>query len=134
MFEILKRSLKALAENEAFGMIADLFEIMAMSQGGYSINLDKCCICGRKYMGEGSAVFKPEKGGIACLKCQHISAVTPCMSPDTVELFRCMQSRMFEIFDGSQAPNECIIEIRPVLKLHREYRLERHPKSISYLE
>ena len=134
MFEILKRSFKALADNEAFDMAAELFEIMAMSQGGYSINLDKCCICGRKYTGKGPAVFKPEKGGIACMKCQQISTMTPRMSPDTVKLFRCMQSHMFEMLEGEYTPNECVIEIRPVLKLHREYRLERNPKCISYLE
>lgn len=134
MFEILKRSFKALAENDDSNMTTELFEILAMSRGGYSINLDSCCICGRTYKGEGAAVFEPEKGGIACMRCKPVSALTPRMSPDTVRIFRGMQSNVFDMLETNNPSNECLTEIKPVLKLHREYRLEGNPRSISYLK
>ena len=134
MFEILKRSFYMLSGNEKIDLIPVIFEIMAMSQGGYSINLEKCCICGREYTGRGTAVFKPEKGAIACMNCQKITALTPVMSPDTVNMTRLMQSKSDWIFEKLNASREFIMEIRPVLKLHREYRLGCSPKTACYVE
>jgi DNA repair protein RecO (recombination protein O) len=134
MFEILKKSLHLLSEGRSDDKISVLFEVMAMSQGGYSINLERCCVCGRIYTGEGTAVFKPEGGGIACMKCQPITAVNPKMSPDTVNITRLMQSKSAAIFDQLNMSGEAILEIKPVLKLHREYQLGRQIKTANYLE
>jgi len=134
MFRILKESFHLLAQGKRVELIPIIFEVMAMSEGGYSINLERCCICGRVYTGEGTAVFKPEKGGIACMKCQRITAVNPKMSPDTVNMTRLMQSKSFMIFEQLEASDEAISEIRPVLKLHREHHLGCQLKTASYLE
>ena len=134
MFEILKKSFHLLSEGGKGDLIPIIFEVMAMSQGGYSINLERCCVCGRVYTGEGTAVFKPDKGGIACMKCQPITALNPKMSPDTISIARLMQSKSVMIFEQLNIPDEAISEIRPVLKLHREYHLGRQLKTASYLE
>ena len=134
MFEILKKSLHLLDQGEGLDIIPVIFEIMAMSQGGYGINLEKCCICGRKYTGHGIAVFKPDKGAIACMKCQKITALTPGMSPYTVNIARLIQSKPSGSFKDLNISRELIIEIRPVLKLHREYRLGCRPKTACYIE
>ncbi len=133
MFDILKRFFKLLAQNSLPDMSTELFEIMAMAQGGYSINLDRCCICGRRYEGKGPAVFKPDTGGIACMRCLQATPSTPRMSPDTVKLFQCMQAHMFDSLDEAQTKGECLPEMKTVLKLHREYRLERSPRSLNCL-
>lgn len=134
IFEILKKSLHILDKGKESSLIPVIFEIIAMSQGGYSINLEKCCLCGRVYKGEGIAVFKPERGGIACTKCQEITAVTPGMSPGTVNLIRLAQSQSPEIFQEIESTDEFISELRSVLKLHSEYHLGCRPKSACYLE
>ena len=135
IFEILKNSFHLMDQGKAIDLIPVIFEVMAMSHGGYSINLEKCCVCGRIYRGEGAAVFKPDKGGIACLKCQQITAATPKMSPNTINITRLIQStKSFNIFEKLNASDEVMLEIRPVIKLHREYHLGQRPKTASYLE
>jgi len=134
MFELLKESFHQLAERERVDLIPVLFEVMTMALGGFGINLEKCCICGRRYTGEGTAVFKSDKGGIACLKCQQITAVSPKMGTETVEIMRLIQSQAFEVFNKSAVSEKIISEIIPVIKLHREYHLGRVPKTAGYLE
>ncbi len=134
IFELLKKSLYRLANGERADVIAVIFETMAMSLGGYSINLEKCCVCGRIYMGEGTAVFRPEKGGIACMSCQQITAMNPGVSPDTVKTIGLMQSRSVETIEQMIASEEIISELRPVLRLHLEYRLGRKPRTSNFLE
>jgi DNA repair protein RecO (recombination protein O) len=134
MFEILKKSFHMLSEGGRGDMIPIIFEVMAMSHGGYSINLERCCLCGRTYTGEGIAAFKPDKGGIACTKCQPVTALNPKMSPDTINITRLIQSKSIMIFEQLNIPDEVISEIRPVLKLHREYHLGRQIKTAAYLE
>ena len=134
MFEILKKSFHLLSEGGKGDLIPIIFEVMTMSQGGYSIDLERCCVCGRVYTGEGTAVFKPDKGGIACMKCQPITALNPKMSPGTISITRLMQSKSVMIFEQLNIPDEAISEIRPVLKLHREYHLGRQIKTANYLD
>jgi DNA repair protein RecO (recombination protein O) len=134
MFEILKKSFHMLSEDIKSDLIPIIFEVMAMSHGGYSINLERCCVCGRTYTGEGTAAFKPDKGGIACMRCQPVTALNPKMSPETVNITRLMQSKSIMIFEQINISDEVMSEIRPVLKLHREYHLGRQIKTASYLE
>ena len=133
IFEMLKSMFNYLAVGERADQITAAYELIAMSRGGYGINLEKCCVCGRIYSGEGTAVFNPEKGGIACMKCQQVTAITPRMSPDTVNIIRMMQSKKFISFEQFDVSDEAIQEINPVLKLHREYHLGQRPKTANYL-
>jgi len=77
MFALLKNAFLALNEGKSNGVLRILFEAKAMALGGYRINLDKCCGCGRPYAGEGRAAFKQSKGGLACLKCEQESKLSP---------------------------------------------------------
>ena len=110
------------------------FELAAMALGGYSINIDKCCICGRKYMGQGTAVFRPDTGGIACMRCQEVTKMTPAMCPETVSAIGAIQKNISKNYSCNSSLTDFLCEIKPVLKLHREYRLERSPKSANYFE
>lgn len=134
MFEILKSSFETLDKDSDTDMVTVFFEVAAMSLGGYSISLDKCCICGRKYTGQGTAVFRPDMGGIACMKCEEITKKTPAICPETVRTINALQTSLScDYCDGGFSP-EFFNEIKPVLKLHREYRLEKSPKSANYFE
>lgn len=134
MFELLKGSLGALAEVEKGDIIPLIFEIKAMAVGGYGINFDRCTICGRPYKGEGRAVFKRDKGGIACLKCQQETAISPGLEPEAVEMIKVMKTHPLKSLMKLQMKEEIGEEIRPVLKLHREYHLGQRPKTAAYLE
>jgi DNA repair protein RecO (recombination protein O) len=133
MFELLKGSLDALAEVEKGDIIPLIFEIKVMTLGGYGINSDKCTICGRQYKGEGRAVFRRNKGGIACLKCQQETAISPGLDPKAVEMIRLMQTSPMSSLIKLQLTDEIAQEIKPVLKLHREYHLGQRPKTANYL-
>ncbi|UCF57529.1 MAG: DNA repair protein RecO [Deltaproteobacteria bacterium] len=134
MFELLRGSLASLSKGERIDIISILFEVRAMALGGYAINFDRCSICGRPYKGEGRAVFRREKGGIACIKCQQESAVSPGIDPQTVKMIKLMQTKPLTSLAKLKDTDEIVREIKPVLKLHREYHLGQRPKTASYLE
>jgi len=134
MFELLKNSFHALNEDAGKDVLDTYFDAKAMSLGGYRIDLDKCCVCGRQYKGEGRAVFMPEKGSICCLKCGKESVVSPGLSPEAVRILGLMQLGSWETAKGLHYTNEMIQDIKQVLKLHVEYRIGRRLKTAEYLE
>ena len=133
MFELLERCLAHLDAGEHDDLIPLLFEARAMRLGGYEINLEKCAPCGRAYQGEGVAVFKPDKGSIACMRCEHPSALHPLMKPEGVALLRKLQEGFLSTEEMTESPEETIHQVRNVLKLHREYRLEKRLRTSKYL-
>ena len=134
MFELLKNALLALNEGGRTDILRILFEAKAMALGGYKINLDKCCGCGRLYAGEGKTVFKRSKGGIACLKCEQEAKLSPELSPDSVKALKIIQSTPWSQAKALDLTDEMIHEIKPVLKLHMEYRIGRRLKTAEYLD
>lgn len=134
IFEVLKKAFHLLAGGQRADFVAVLFELVAMSRGGYGINLEKCCVCGRSYKGEGDAVFSPEQGGIACRRCQQVTTMTPKITPKAVDIIRRMQSGSIAGIEQMVAHEEAISDLKPVLKLHREYHLGQKLKTSSFLE
>jgi DNA repair protein RecO (recombination protein O) len=134
IFELLIKSFHLLEKGEQVNVVPPAFEFVAMSHGGYRINIERCCYCGRAYTGVGAAVFKPEKGGISCMKCHQVTALAPKLSPDAIRFIHRLYSSPGSAFDELDVDEKILSEIRPVLKLHREYHLGHQPKTASYLE
>jgi DNA repair protein RecO (recombination protein O) len=134
MFELLKNSFFAIDKGKRKNILRVHFEGKAMTFGGYGVDLDKCCNCGRTYTGEGRAVFIRSKGGIACLKCGQESELSPGLSPDTVNGLRVLQSAPWNEAEAIALTDEMVHEIKRVLKLHIEYRIGRRLKTAEYLE
>ena len=134
MFARLENSLLAPNEWQRNEALRTVFEAKAMALGGYGINLEKCCGCGRPYAGEGRAVFKRDKGGIACMKCEQESRLSPGLSKDSVKALRTIQSTPWSRREAFDSNDEVIHEIRPVLKLHIEYRIGQRLKTTEYLD
>ncbi|MEW6669044.1 MAG: DNA repair protein RecO [Thermodesulfobacteriota bacterium] len=134
VFELLKGSLESLARGTAPDLSMLLFEARALALGGYAIRTGRCCCCGRSYTGSGTAVFRPDRGGIACLRCQEETANTPPLRPAGVRALENIQEGILcDCGDLTLTDGE-IMEIRAVLRLHREYRLERRLKTLRYVE
>jgi DNA repair protein RecO (recombination protein O) len=134
VFELLKRSFDALSRGERVDLVPFVFEFKAMSLGGYRIETAKCAMCGRPYKGEGTAVFKREKGGIGCLKCGQVSILSPSLSPESVKAIEIMQDRPFEEAAKLDLGHDVVRELKTVLKHHREYRLEQKLRTSKYVE
>lgn len=134
MFELLKGIFQLLDKGERTTILPMIFEMKALALGGFGIHFEKCCKCGRTYAFEGNALFIPEKGGIACLKCQKESARSPLMSPDSVKAFIGIQSEPLLQSIKKDWSDKVIDEIKPVLRLHREYHLERRLKTSKYVD
>ena len=134
IFEWLKDSLHALAEGQGVEIVPIIFELRAITLGGYAINTERCCTCGRTYTAQGTAVFRPQKGGIACLKCHPVSALSPPMSPATVNSLKHIQLMPSAALKELTLTKEILREIKPVLKLHRDCRLEQRLKTARWLE
>ena len=134
IFELLVQSFDSLSKGEAPDLIPILFEARAMALGGYRINLERCCGCTRPYKGEGLAAFKPDRGGIACLKCEQKSALSPPLRPETVLVLKHMQAGALSEALAMTPDHESLKEIKTVLRLHREFRLEQKLKTSKYLD
>jgi DNA repair protein RecO (recombination protein O) len=134
MFELLNRSLDALSRGEKVDLVPLVFEFKAMSLGGYRIEIARCAKCGRPYKGEGTAVFKREKGGLACLKCDRPSAFSPSLRPASIKAIEIMQERPFEEATKLDLGHDVVRELKTVLKHHREYRLEQKLRTSRYVE
>ena len=105
-----------------------------MALGGYAINLERCCICGRSYRGEGRAVFVPEKGGIACLRCKKESKMYPGMDPESVRILAWIQEPKKQLYPSPSIPGKAEEELRRVLGQHVLYQLGRKLKTWKYIE
>jgi DNA repair protein RecO (recombination protein O) len=134
MFDLLKDSLASLTSARKVVSIPLVFEARALTLGGYRVNLEKCSECGRAYKGEGMAVFRPEKGGIACLKCEQPSHLYPSMTPDAVRILEMLQEGSFSVSEVDTIAEDVMKSLKTVLKLHREYRVEKKLKTSKYLE
>lgn len=134
MFELLTLSFDALSRGEKSGSIPLVFEFKAMSLGGYRIDTSRCALCRRPYQGEGTAVFRQERGGIACLRCAQPSAISPSLRPESVKTIQTFQDRPFQEAIALQVGEGTVQELKAVLKLHREYRLEKKLRTSKYVE
>jgi len=134
VFELLRGSLESLARGTSEELSVILFETRALALGGYAIRTGRCCCCGRDYTGRGTAVFRPDRGGIACLRCQEQSTKTPPLRPSGVRALQTMQEGAVCDCADLTLTDEEIGELRAVLRLHREYRLERRLKTSRYVE
>ncbi len=133
MFNLLKQALSGLDQGMGKEGLRVLFETKALSLGGYAIDLEKCGRCGRPYTGRGRAVFRPAQGGIACLRCEKESSVSPGLGPDSVKALRKIQSAPCNERWNIEVTGPMVYEIRAVLDLHMEYRLGRRLKTTGYL-
>ena len=134
MFDLLKNSFFALNKGEKLDQIRIFFDAKAMALGGYGINLEKCCNCGRHYIGEGRAIFKRDRGGISCMKCGQESSLSPGLGPNSVKLLKELQSFNLDKQDLLVLTDDIISEVKSALKLHIEYRIGKRLKSAKYLE
>ena len=134
MFELLTLSLDALSRGQKSGQIPLVFEFKAMSLGGYRIDTSRCALCGRPYQGEGIAVFIRERGSIACLKCAGPSPVSPPLEPGSVRAVETLQDKPFGEVMELSLDEAAMKELKAVLKLHREYRLERKLRTSKFVE
>ncbi len=133
MFELLSRSFEAFSR-AVKGDLLLVFEFKAMALGGYRIEIARCAKCGRPYQGEGTAVFKRESGGIACLRCERVSVFSSRLRPESVRAIEILQDRPFEEASGLNLDQDVIRELKAVLKQHREYRLEQKLRTSKYVE
>ncbi|MBW2066413.1 MAG: DNA repair protein RecO [Deltaproteobacteria bacterium] len=133
-FHLLKRALYALDRGQNEQGVLAAFEGRALSLGGYRISLESCSICGRRYTGQGHAVFLRDRGGIACMKCRSPSKGMPAMSPPAVKTLHILQSGSLDLSRDLDLPQEVIAEIRPVLRLHRDFRIGRPLKTAKHVD
>lgn len=134
MFTLLKQSFGALGCAGYDRVIRALFEARSMAIGGYRIQLERCCKCGREYKGEGRAVFECSKGAIACLGCAKETDHSPGLSPPGVEMLERLQSGWWPQGESFEPSETVMHEIRAVLEKHIEYRIGRRLKTSAYLD
>jgi DNA repair protein RecO len=110
-----------------------IFEGRVMALGGYAIDLERCCECGRKYAGEGRAIFLRNKGGIACRRCREDTTLTPGLDPDAVGAIRRIQSPEWEDLKDQRLGGRTLEEIKAVLGLHIAFRVGERIRTAEYL-
>ena len=78
-------------------------------------------------------MFKPETGGIACLKCGQESIRTPGLGPAAIKLLHEMQSTSWDAAQAERLNTQAMSELKRVMKLHIEYRIGQRLKSAEFL-
>ncbi len=134
MFELIEELFLNMNEFGPADRIRVIFEGRAMALGGYEIDLDKCCLCGRPYTGRGMAVFQREKGGIACLGCSRQDKDYPGLEPETVKALKLIQTAGWPDVKHLPLSDYMIEELKAALRLHAEYRTGKRLKSTEYLD
>ncbi len=134
VFELLKTGLTFLSSSEDPDPVKVFFEGRIMALGGYAINFNTCCGCGRKYKGEGRAGFNPSKGRIFCLKCGEISRNCPPLDPESVKQLKKIQEETQDSWDEFVLTPEQLAQIKKVLDCHVAYRLGKRLRSGKYFE
>jgi DNA repair protein RecO (recombination protein O) len=134
VFELLGGSLERISRGGDPESACLVYEIRAMALGGFALGLSACSVCGRAYRNEGRAVFACESGGIACLGCRSESTRRPGLSPEAVRIVQQAQAGPWEAIRGLDVPGEVAAELRPVMRLHREHRLERQLRTARYID
>lgn len=134
VFELLAGSLGRLSSGRDRDSARVVFEFRAMALGGFAIDFEACSVCGRAYRNEGRAVFTCESGGIACLGCRSETARRPGLDPETVRVVKRLQAGPWQSVKEVEVPEEMIAELLPVLRLHRDYRLERELRTFRYID
>jgi DNA repair protein RecO (recombination protein O) len=133
-FHLLKEAFAGLSGGVKTPVMALLFEGKSLALSGFGIDTEKCCHCGRSYKGEGRAVFVPKKGGISCLQCGKPSPRNPVMTPDGIRVLAMIQNKNMNDVKEVMVPDRVVRELKPVMKLHREYHLERPLKTAKYVD
>lgn len=133
-FRLLKEAFAGLSGGVRRPVMALLFEARCLTLSGFGIDTGKCCFCGRTYQGEGRAVFVPQKGGIACLHCRKPSVRNPLLTPDSIRVLGMIQTKDLGDAKGVIVLDQVVEELKPVMKLHREYHLERPLKTAKYID
>lgn len=134
VFEVLAGSLDRLSTGADCDSIWVVFELRAMALGGFALGIEACSVCGRPYKNEGRAVFMCSAGGVACLRCRSETVHRPGVSPATARVIKSVQAGPWDAVRGMEVPAEIIAELRPVFRLHREYRLERELRTSRYID
>ena len=134
IFELLCDAFFALENGMAHDILRIVFETRLMTSGGYKINFERCCQCGRVYTGTGRAVFRPDRGCIACLNCEQESSLTPGMGPEAAKALMKIQSGPWNRESPIIMNESALLEAGQVLKLHMDYRIGKRMKSAKYLE
>lgn len=134
MFELLRFALDSISNKQNTEETMIIFQSRAMKIGGFGINVSKCSHCGRRYRGEGRALFHPPSGSIVCLSCEKESVLTPGMDPKTVHVLEQLQSPDLPLSNNLKFNEDILKELRAVLMTHIEHRLGKRLKSAKYFQ
>jgi DNA repair protein RecO (recombination protein O) len=133
MFQLLRWALGAISSGRDVERTMVIFQALALSIGGFSINTSKCGLCGRVYKGKGRALFHPPSGSIACMACEKETALTPGMSPGAVHVLTRLQSHEFSPPEAFECNEKTLRELSKVLAAHIEHRIGKRLRSARYL-
>lgn len=132
-FALLVNALQSLDEGLDREKLRLVFEGRAMALAGYAIALERCCLCGRTYAGEGRAVFLRDKGGIACLRCARVTGLTPGLDPAAVRAIKAIQSQEWQELRTLTVEGDTPEGLRAVMDLHMGFRLGERLRTVEYL-
>lgn len=107
------------------------FELRAMAALGYQPVLAACSVCGGPLAGRTG--FSAAAGGAVCARCEPEARPRP-ISPVGLALLRHLAEAPFDNLVKLEASSQVLAEITQTLRLYVDYRLERAPRSLSFLE
>lgn len=107
------------------------FEVRAMAALGYQPVLAACAVCGGPLAGRTG--FSAAAGGAVCRRCEAEVRPRP-ISPVGLATLRHLAEAPFDNLVNLELGPQVLGEITQTLRLYVDYRLERAPRSLVFLE
>ena len=133
LFLLLAKALFYVAEGEIpIGLISIAYQLKLMDISGYRPSLNRCVNCGNAELKEYK--FDIELGGVLCDECNKIGKTIHRVSPGSLETMRILLNTEISRLNTLKIDNTIFNEIDKLVKRFVETHLDKHFKSLDFLE
>jgi DNA repair protein RecO (recombination protein O) len=133
LYALTVQTFRRLAQGDALDLVTRSFELQLLGLMGYRPQLHRCLHCDAEIAPEINR-FSPKMGGVLCPACSSADGAAPAISVEALKVMRNLQSNENAMLRVAQIDDAVQREVEKRLQEYIVYRLERRPRSVSFLE
>lgn len=133
LYALTVQTLRRLAAGDALDLVTRSFELQLLALMGYRPQLQRCLHCDAVIAPEINR-FSPKMGGVLCPACSSVDGAAPAISVEALKVMRNLQSNESVMLRVGQIDDAIQREVEKRLQEYIVYRLDRRPRSVSFLE
>ena len=132
-FALMLSALRWLGEDRDLALTARFFEMQLLGLSGFQPQLFHCVECWSLLTPE-EQFFDPDAGGVLCRNCGPASRTAQPLSLPAFKVLRFLQTRPHEIVRVLRLNPDTHEEVERHLQRYLSHVLERHLKSVAFLD